>query len=101
MSILFRVAVSILQINEEALLATKSPAAFYGLVHSMTSRLFSVDKLINMACGELKEKIKYEDILLLRASRVREIEEELGLYENENASVIDRDQRVESSEETV
>lgn len=87
-----------MKINEDALLATKSPAAFYGLVHSMTSRLFSVDRLIQMACGELKEKIKYEDILKLREVRVKEIERELGLGEDNESGF---EERRESSGDTV
>ena len=50
MVILFRVAIAILRMNEAELLATRSAAAFYGQVHSMTSRLFSVDRLVKVSC---------------------------------------------------
>lgn len=49
MIILFRVAVAMLMMNEKELTATTSPAAFYGHVHSMTSRLFSVDRLLQVS----------------------------------------------------
>jgi hypothetical protein len=48
MIVLFRIAVAIFIINEKELLETSSPSAFYSFVHSMTSHLFSVDRLIKV-----------------------------------------------------
>lgn len=48
MVVLFRIAVAILQLNEADLLAATSPAAFYSLMHSMTSKLFASDRLIKV-----------------------------------------------------
>ncbi|EPQ31674.1 uncharacterized protein PFL1_01007 [Pseudozyma flocculosa PF-1] len=79
MVILFRVAVAILKMNEAELLATTSAAAFYGQVHSMTSRLFSVDRLIKLACEDLKPSIRYAVILEKRERHVADLTRELGL----------------------
>ncbi len=46
MVILFRVAMAILKLHEKELVATTSAAGFYGLAHSLTSRLFGTDRLI-------------------------------------------------------
>jgi hypothetical protein len=49
MIILFRIAIAIFIVHEKDLLETASPSAFYSFVHSMTSHLFSVDRLINVS----------------------------------------------------
>lgn len=77
--VLFRIAVAILIMNEGALLATTSPAAFYGHVHSMTSRLFSVDRLISIASQDLRASITVEKVEAKRARHVSGIKLELGL----------------------
>ncbi|SPO22937.1 uncharacterized protein UTRI_01615 [Ustilago trichophora] len=79
MVILFRVAMSILKLYEAELLATTSASSFYGLAHSLTSRLFSVDKLIHLACNELKTSIRYANILEKRERHVADLTAELGL----------------------
>ncbi|TKY86622.1 hypothetical protein EX895_004261 [Sporisorium graminicola] len=79
MVILFRVAMAILKLYEKELLATGSASAFYGLAHSLTSRLFSVDKLIHLACNELKASIRYASILEKRERHVADLTAELGL----------------------
>lgn len=77
--VLFRIAIAILTMNEDALLATNSPAAFYGHVHSMTSRLFSVDRLISIACHDLSAAITVEKVEAKRSRHVESIKLELGL----------------------
>lgn len=79
MVILFRVAMAILKLYEKQLLATTSASSFYGLAHSLTSRLFCVDKLINLACTELKASIRYANILQKRERHVADLTVELGL----------------------
>ncbi|SPO24649.1 uncharacterized protein UTRI_01615_B [Ustilago trichophora] len=79
MVILFRVAMAILKLYEAELLATTSASSFYGLAHSLTSRLFSVDKLIHLACNELKASIRYANILEKRERHVADLTAELGL----------------------
>lgn len=79
MVILFRVAMAILKLYESELLATTSASSFYGLAHSLTSRLFSVDKLIQLACNELKASIRYANILEKRERHVADLTSELGL----------------------
>lgn len=79
MVILFRVAMAILKLYELELLATTSASAFYGLAHSLTSRLFSADRLIHLACNELKASIRYANILEKRERHVADLTAELGL----------------------
>ena len=79
MVILFRVAMAVLKLYESELLATTSASSFYGLAHSLTSRLFSVDKLIHLACNELKASIRYANILEKRERHVADLTAELGL----------------------
>ncbi|SNX83440.1 uncharacterized protein MEPE_02147 [Melanopsichium pennsylvanicum] len=79
MVILFRVAMAILKLYENELLATTSASSFYGLAHSLTSRLFSVDKLIHLACNELKASIRYANVLEKRERHVADLTAELGL----------------------
>ncbi|KAJ1028790.1 hypothetical protein NDA16_001955 [Ustilago loliicola] len=79
MVILFRVAMAILKLYESELFATTSASSFYGLAHSLTSRLFSVDKLIHLACNELKASIRYANILEKRERHVADLTTELGL----------------------
>ncbi|PWN22480.1 TBC-domain-containing protein [Microstroma glucosiphilum] len=81
MIILFRVAVAILMMNEKELIATTSPAAFYGHVHSMTSRLFSVDRLLQLACQDLRNVVTEEKVLRRRRIHIADIKDELGLAE--------------------
>ncbi|KAJ9478446.1 Rab-GAP TBC domain-containing protein [Pseudozyma hubeiensis] len=79
MVILFRAAMAILKLYEKELLATTSASAFYGLAHSLTSRLFAVDRLISLACSELKASIRYANILEKRERHVADLTRELGL----------------------
>lgn len=57
MIVLFRIAIAIFIINEKELLETTSPSAFYSFVHSMTSHLFSVDRLVKVRRILKKQKI--------------------------------------------
>ncbi|PWN40150.1 TBC-domain-containing protein [Ceraceosorus guamensis] len=79
MVVLFRVAIAILALNEKELLSATSASGIYSHMHSMTSKLFNADKLISLACEELKTAIRYADILILREKHVADLESELGL----------------------
>lgn len=99
MIVLFRIAVAIFIINEKELLETSSPSAFYSFVHSMTSHLFSVDRLIKvrmcsvqrqsvdtdklpspqLACEDLKSSVRKEMIVERREKHVQDLMSELGL----------------------
>lgn len=46
---LFRVAVAILQMNHDEILACDSAASLYALMRSMTSHLYQVDKLLKVS----------------------------------------------------
>lgn len=60
-------------------MATGSLAEFYGHVHSMTSRLFSVDRLVQLACNELRNVVTEEKVVARRKVHVGDIRAELGL----------------------
>ncbi|PWN28235.1 TBC-domain-containing protein [Jaminaea rosea] len=79
--VLFRVALAILIMNERDLIATGSLAEFYGMVHSMTSRLFNVDRLVQLACHDLRNVVTEEKIEARRKVHVADIRAELGLDE--------------------
>ncbi|UZJ53989.1 hypothetical protein CBS101457_003309 [Exobasidium rhododendri] len=79
MIILFRIAIAIFIVNEKELLETSSPSAFYSFVHGMTSHLFSVDRLIKLACEDLKSTVRKEMILERREKHVQDLTIELGL----------------------
>lgn len=70
MVILFRVAMAILKMHESELLATTSAASLYGLARTITSRLFNVDRLMQLACTELKTTIRYINVLEKRERHV-------------------------------
>lgn len=79
MVVLFRISMAILLLSEKDLLATSGPAAFYGHMHSLTSRMFSVDRLMKLACEDLVHTIKYPNILTRREKHVQDLRSELGL----------------------
>ncbi|KAK0535590.1 hypothetical protein OC834_001455 [Tilletia horrida] len=79
MVVLFRIAMAILMLSEKDLIATSGPAAFYGHMHSLTSRMFSVDRLMKLACEDLVQTIKYPNILVRREKHVKDLRMELGL----------------------
>jgi small G protein signaling modulator 3 len=75
---LFRVAIAILQMHEKELLAVDTPAAFYSLMHRITGRLFSADKLVQ-AASALRDRIKQANIIQRRRAHVDALRIELGL----------------------
>ncbi|KAE8266515.1 hypothetical protein A4X09_0g5832 [Tilletia walkeri] len=79
MAVLFRIAMAILSLSEKDLLSTSGPAAFYGHMHSLTSRMFSVDRLMKLACEDFAQTIKYPNILTRREKHVKDLRSELGL----------------------
>jgi hypothetical protein len=79
MPTLFRIAVAIFALNESDILGTQSPSAFYGLMHGMTSHMFSADKLISVACDDLRSSIRADKIKERRAVHMRDLTVELGL----------------------
>lgn len=95
--VLFRVALAILIINEDRLLAADSAGGFYGVVHSMTSHLFAVDRLVLLACGAaeggascgLKDKISVEKVERSRKKHVEMLAKELGLESTAGDSAVD------------
>lgn len=104
MVVLFRVAVAIFILYEKELLAAQTPSAFYSLMHSMTSHLFSADKVVNvrsvppcrtadadlvpfqLACEDLRTSVKQETVHARRDKHRKDLCAELGL-DAESASV--------------
>ncbi|CAD6891748.1 unnamed protein product [Tilletia laevis] len=82
MVVLFRIAMAILSLSEKDLLSTSGPAAFYGHMHSLTSRMFSVDRLMKLACEDFAQTIKYPNILTRREKHVKDLRSELGLEDS-------------------
>jgi len=68
---IFRVALSVIKINEKMILACKTPASVYSFMKDMTSRMLPIDKLISMSCEGLEKSVKNE---LIEGMRKVEIE---------------------------
>lgn len=103
---LFRVAVAIMQMHREDILACDSAAGLYALMRSMTAHLFHADKLLKVrlrdcaslrrraltrdlsrpqiACEDLRPLIKDRDISVLRDKHARELQAELGISPEED-----------------
>ena len=77
---LFRIAIAIFQLNEKAILAVDSPAAFYSLMHRATGLFFHTDKLIQ-AASLLRDRIKQSDVVDRRSVHIEALRAELGLTE--------------------
>ncbi|KDN42490.1 TBC-domain-containing protein [Tilletiaria anomala UBC 951] len=75
---LFRVALAILELHEEAILETQSAAAFYSLMHRTTGQLFHADKLVQ-AASTLRDRVKHTDITSRRTYHIDALRQELGL----------------------
>ncbi|ORY69410.1 rab-GTPase-TBC domain-domain-containing protein [Leucosporidium creatinivorum] len=81
---LFRVAVAIIQMNHAEILACDSAASLYALMRSMTTHLYQVDKLLKIACEDLRPLIKDRDISVLRNKHVADLQVELGISPEES-----------------
>lgn len=68
---MFRVALSIIKINEKLVLQCKSPASVYSFMKDMTSRMQPIDKLISMSCEGLEKSVRND---LIEGMRKVEIE---------------------------
>lgn len=68
---MFRVALSIIRINEKLILACKSPASVYSFMKDMTIRMQPIDKLISMSCEGLEKSVRND---LIEGMRKVEIE---------------------------
>ncbi|MCO5588111.1 hypothetical protein L7F22_042066 [Adiantum nelumboides] len=79
MGILFKVALSIFMLNERELMRTNSPSSFYSLMHTMTQHQFSSDKLLAIACEDLRSSVKMDKIEARRAKHIQDLQTELGL----------------------
>ncbi|KDE06357.1 hypothetical protein MVLG_03266 [Microbotryum lychnidis-dioicae p1A1 Lamole] len=80
---LFRVAVAILKLHETEILSCDSAATLYALMRAMTTHLYQVDKLLKIACEDLKAVIKDREISTLRMKHVNDLQQELGIFPEE------------------
>jgi len=74
---IFRVALSVIKINEKMILACKSPAAVYSFMKDMTSRMLPIDKLISMSCEGLEKSVRNELIEQMRKVEVEGLKREM------------------------
>ncbi|KAI5476629.1 hypothetical protein MNV49_007466 [Pseudohyphozyma bogoriensis] len=81
--ILFRVAVAILQMNSAELFACDSAATLYALMRNMTLHQYQVDRLLKIACEDLRTVVKDRDIFTLRNRHVGDLQAELGITPDE------------------
>ncbi|SCZ87922.1 BZ3500_MvSof-1268-A1-R1_Chr2-3g05390 [Microbotryum saponariae] len=80
---LFRVAVAILKLHETEILSCDSAATLYALIRAMTTHLYQVDKLLKIACEDLKTVIKDREVSTLRMKHVNDLQQELGIFPEE------------------
>ena len=73
----FRVALSVIKINEKMILACKSPAAVYSFLKDMTTRMLPIDKLISMSCDGLEKSVRNELVEQMRKAEVEGLKREM------------------------
>ncbi|KAF8532315.1 rab-GTPase-TBC domain-containing protein [Gautieria morchelliformis] len=74
LDVLFRIALSILRINEAELLQAKSVPALYVTLESLPTRMWEVDKLLRNEV-ELRPYVVNADIIKKRNARVKELKD--------------------------
>ncbi|KAF8526214.1 rab-GTPase-TBC domain-containing protein [Hysterangium stoloniferum] len=74
LDVLFRIALSILRLNEVELLQAKSIPALYVVLESLPTRMWEVDKLLKYEV-ELRSYVVKADIIKKRDARVKELRE--------------------------
>ncbi|KAL8291737.1 hypothetical protein RQP46_001995 [Phenoliferia psychrophenolica] len=77
--ILFRVAIATIQMNTLEILACDSAANLYALMRTMTTHLYQVDRLLKIACEDLRPLVKDRDISALRNRHVAALQIELAI----------------------
>ncbi|KAM0751672.1 TBC-domain-containing protein [Meredithblackwellia eburnea MCA 4105] len=77
--ILFRVAIAIIQMNSQEILSCDSAANLYALMRTMTTHLYQVDKLLKIACEDLRPLVKDRDISVLRSRHVADLQVEMSI----------------------
>jgi small G protein signaling modulator 3 len=74
---IFRVALSVIRINEKLILACRTPASVYSFMKDMTSRMLPIDKLISMSCEGLERSVKNELIEGMQKVEVEALKREM------------------------
>ena len=78
---MFRVALSVIKINEKLILGCKTPANVYSFMKDMTSRMLPIDKLISMSCEGLEKSVRNDLIEGMRKVEIDALKREMdGLY---------------------
>ncbi|KAK4701351.1 small G protein signaling modulator 3, partial [Phenoliferia sp. Uapishka_3] len=84
--ILFRVAIATIQMNTQEILACDSAANLYALMRTMTTHLYQVDRLLKIACEDLRPVVKDRDISMLRNRHVAALQQELAIPDADSDS---------------
>jgi len=74
---MFRIALSIIKINEKLILACKTPASVYSFMKDMTSRMLPIDKLISMSCEGLEKSVRNDLIETMRKAEIEALKREM------------------------
>jgi small G protein signaling modulator 3 len=74
---MFRIALSVIKINEKLILACKTPASVYSFMKDMTSRMLPIDKLISMSCEGLEKSVRNDLIETMRKAEIEALKREM------------------------
>lgn len=74
---IFRVALSVIKINEKMILACKTPASVYSFMKDMTSRMLPIDKLITLSCEGLEKSVRNDLIEGMRKVEIEGLKREM------------------------
>lgn len=75
---IFRVALSIIKLNEKMILECRTPAGVYTFMKDMTSRMIPIDKLIALSCEGLERSVKNESIAVMRKEELEGLRREMA-----------------------
>lgn len=74
---MFRVALSIIKINEKLILQCKSPSSVYSFMKDMTARMQPIDKLISLSCEGLEKSVRNDLIEGMRNVEIDGLKKEM------------------------
>ena len=75
---IFRIALSVIKINEKMILSCKTPASVYSFMKDMTSRMLPIDKLITISCDGLEKSVRNDLIEGMRKVEIEGLKREMG-----------------------
>jgi len=74
---IFRIALSVIKINEKMILSCKTPASVYSFMKDMTSRMLPIDKLITISCEGLEKSVRNDLIEGMRKVEIEGLKREM------------------------